>query len=153
MKKLIYSTYIEKGYGYVVDKKFHDVGVVLHNHDFFEIELIVDAKNAFHILNGKKRVIEKGSVYIINPSDIHCYEVGEKGYFDRYNIRFKQDTVSENILASVINTHCRCTLKDGDFETAVKLYEIAEHYYSDGSNVNNTTSEIISSDISFLKFL
>ncbi len=153
MKKLIYSNYIEKGYGYVVDRKFHEEGVELHNHDFFEIELILSAKNVVHTINGKKRKIEKGSIYIINPSDIHSYDIEAGGYFDRYNIRFKQDTVSESILASVINTHCRCILKGGDFENALKLYEIMEHYYGSDSGVNSTTSEIISRIIESLILL
>ena len=153
MKKLTYSTYLEKGYGYVVDRICQGAGVDLHSHDFFEIELIVDSKKATHTLNGKKRVIEKGSIYIINPSDLHSYEIEGGGYFDRYNIRFKQDTIDETVLASVINTHCRCTLKDGDFDTAIKLYEIAERYYNDEGSVNGTTSEIISRIIESLILL
>ena len=144
MKKLTYSQYIEKGYGYVADRKFQSMAIPLHNHDFFEIEFMLDAKNAIHTLNGKKRRLEKGSIYIINPSDVHSHEFENGGFFDRYNIRFKQDAVNENILASVINTHCRCVLKDEDFNTAKKLYEIVEHYYSCESDSCSATSEISS---------
>lgn len=140
MKKLTYSTYIEKGCGYVADRKRQSVPTPLHNHDFFEIEFMLDAKNAIHILNGKKRPLEKGSIYIVNPSDVHSHEFDKGGYFDRYNIRFKQDAVNENILASVINTHCRCVLRDGDYDTAKKLYEIVEYYYSKGSETDEDAS-------------
>ena len=129
MKKLMYSTYIEKGCGYVADKVYLESSTPLHNHDFFEIEFMLNAKNTIHILNGKRRPLEKGSVYIINPSDVHTHEVENGGFAERYNVRFKQDAVNENILASVINTHCRCVLKDGDYDTAKKLYEIVEYYY------------------------
>lgn len=144
MKKLTYSTYIEKGCGYVADRRFQTSAIPLHNHDFFEIEFMVDAKNATHTLNGKKRNLEKGSIYIINPSDVHSHEFENDGFFDRYNIRFKQDAVNENILASVINTHCRCVLKDGDYDTAKKLYEIVEYYYNCGSDGTSTSSDISS---------
>jgi len=79
MKKLTYSQYIEKGVGYIVDSKLQKESVGLHNHDFFEIEFILNAKNSYHILNGKKRSITKGSIYIINPSDIHSYEIESGG--------------------------------------------------------------------------
>jgi AraC-like DNA-binding protein len=142
MKKLVYSNYIEKGYGYVVDKTRQTSSVDLHNHDFFEIELILESKNAVHVLNGKKRRIECGSIYIINPSDIHSYELPGNGYFDRYNVRFKQDAISENILTSVINSHCRCVLKDGDLKSAIKLFEIIAHYYNSNKSATNTAQEI-----------
>lgn len=148
MKKLTYSTYIEKGCGYVADRKRQTDPTPLHNHDFFEIEFMLDTRNAVHVLNGRKRPLEKGSIYIINPSDVHSHEFDQGGYFDRYNIRFKQDAVNENILASVINTHCRCVLRDGDYDTAKKLYEIVEYYYSKGSETDedatSTPSEISS---------
>lgn len=129
MKKLMYSTFIEKGYGYVVDQRMITVDTPLHNHDFFEIEFMLDSKGTTHILNGKKRPLEKGSIYIINPSDVHFHEIMVGGFINRYNVRFKQDAVNENTLASVINTHCRCVLKDGDYETVKKIFEIIQHYY------------------------
>ena len=145
MKKLTYSTYIEKGYGYIADRKKQNVSTPIHNHDFFEIEFMLDARDSSHILNGKKRPLEKGSIYIVNPSDIHYHEIRDRGFFDRYNIRFKQDAVNESILASVINTHCRCVLKENDYTTAKKLCEIIEQYYKQDVNngddaVSNTTA-------------
>ena len=144
MKKLTYSTYIEKGCGYVADKKNNWKSVVLHSHDFFEVEFILGCKKTTHILNGKKRSMEKGSVYIINPSDVHCYEIEEGGHFDRYNVRFKQDMVNENILASVLNSHCKCVLKGDDFSTAKKLFDIIEYFYSHGADESSTPGEISS---------
>lgn len=153
MKKLSYSTYIEKGFGYIVDIKMQTFSVDLHNHDFFEIEFILAARGAYHILNGKKRLITKGSTYIINPSDIHSYEVEPGGYFKRYNVRFKQDTVSGNILATVINTHCRCVLEGGDFDMARKMYEIIEDCYKNelGGTSSDIGSRIIESIILLIR--
>ena len=141
MKRLSYSTYIEKGFGYIVDRKLHNFSVDLHNHDFFEIEFILKADKAYHMLNGKKRNITKGSIYIINPSDVHSYEVEKGGYFSRYNVRFKQDTVRGSILSTVINTHCRCVLSGSDFEMAQKMFEIIESCYKNESEPD-ASSEI-----------
>ena len=100
MKKLTYSQYIEKGYGYVADRQLQTASTPLHNHDFFEIEFIVDSLKSFHILNGKKRSLHKGSIYIINPSDVHTHEIVPGGYFDRYNIRFKQDIIKRSMFVN-----------------------------------------------------
>ena len=48
MKKLTYSQYIEKGYGYVADRHHQTIATPLHNHDFFEIELMLEAEKAYH---------------------------------------------------------------------------------------------------------
>jgi len=151
MKKLTYSQYIEKGVGYIVDSKLQKESVGLHNHDFFEIEFILNAKNSYHILNGKKRSITKGSIYIINPSDIHSYEIESGGSFSRYNVRFKQDTVSGNILATVINSHCRCVLADSDFDIALKLFEAMERCYKNESGAAEIGSRIIESLILLIR--
>ena len=144
MKRLTYSTYIEKGCGYVTDRKDHYNSVGLHSHDFFEVEFILDCTGTTHILNGRKRSMEKGSVYIINPSDVHCYEVEKGGHFDRYNVRFKQDMVNEKLLASVLNSHCKCVLKGGDFAAAKKLFDIIEYFYNHGTDESSTPSDISS---------
>ena len=64
MRKLIYSDYtkkIKKGVGYIVDRLVQRMPVALHNHDFFEIEFMLEARSTAHILNGKKRDLAKGS--------------------------------------------------------------------------------------------
>lgn len=129
MKKLIYSSYIEKGMGYVVDRRWQNVPVVLHNHDFFEVELTISAHKTKHVLNGKKYDIEKGYVHIINPSDIHSFEMPNDGYFERFNVRFKQDTVSESVLTTVINNNCICKLSESDFNVVKNLFEVIEYYF------------------------
>lgn len=45
----------------------------LHRHEFVEIFYVVSG-TADHILNGQKTAISSGDVYIINPSDYHCFK-------------------------------------------------------------------------------
>ena len=45
----------------------------LHCHEFIEIFYVVSG-SAIHILNGQRTVINSGDVYIIKPSDYHCFK-------------------------------------------------------------------------------
>ena len=45
----------------------------LHRHEFVEIFYVVSG-SAIHILNGQKTTINSGDVYIIKPSDYHCFK-------------------------------------------------------------------------------
>ena len=45
----------------------------LHRHEFVEIFYVVSG-SAIHILNGQKTPINSGDVYIIKPSDYHCFK-------------------------------------------------------------------------------
>lgn len=157
MRKLIYFDYtkkIKKSVGYIVDRLVQSVPVGLHNHDFFEIELIISTQNTKHTLNGRKYNLEKGYVHIINPSDIHSFEVSEDGYFERFNVRFKQDAVSEGVLTSVINNNCICKLPENKFNIISKLFEVLEYYYVNEINspaANEISSRMIESLILMIR--
>jgi AraC family cel operon transcriptional repressor len=45
----------------------------LHRHDFFEFFLIVQGE-VMHELNGARSVIEKNTLYLIRPDDVHMFE-------------------------------------------------------------------------------
>ena len=45
----------------------------MHRHEFVEIFYVVSG-TAEHILNGQKTVITSGDIYIITPSDYHCFK-------------------------------------------------------------------------------
>ena len=45
----------------------------LHCHEFVEIFYVVSG-TALHILNGQKMSISSGDVYILKPSDYHCFK-------------------------------------------------------------------------------
>jgi AraC family transcriptional regulator, dual regulator of chb operon len=45
----------------------------LHVHDFFEIFLITKG-SVYHLVNGKRIHLVEGSLVLIRPEDIHCYE-------------------------------------------------------------------------------
>lgn len=45
----------------------------LHCHEFVEIFYVISG-SAIHILNGQKTTVNSGDVYIIKPSDYHCFK-------------------------------------------------------------------------------
>ena len=45
----------------------------IHNHDFYELFLITEG-TVYHIINGKKVLLEEGTLVFIRPADIHYYE-------------------------------------------------------------------------------
>ena len=129
MKKLTLANYLKNGVGFFVNRQRLTQSTPLHNHDFFEIELVVSAQNATHVLNGRAYPLENGSIYFLNPSDVHSIEVAEGGHFDRYNVLFRQDVVSEAVLASVIHSNCAGRLLDKEFDTMLGLFDALSFYY------------------------
>lgn len=147
MKKFSFANYFKnkKELGFYISRQHIKKGVQLHNHDFFEIELVVSAKDATHVLNGRTYPLESGSIYFLNPSDIHSIEIGKDGHFDRYNVLFRQDIISEDILASVINVDCTTHLEPREFDAMLKLFEALSFYFSlaDGGKTEAIGSRII----------
>ena len=145
MRKLTFENFFKKGLGFFVNRQRIQQSVSLHNHDFFEIELVVSAKNTVHVLNGHTSPLAAGSIYFLNPSDIHSIDIGEGGHFDRYNVLFRQDIISESVLASVIDSGCERQLDKSELETVLKLFEVLTFYYdlADGSKTEDIGSRII----------
>ena len=154
MQKLSSSKFFEKNQGYYVSK-LRLKAAALHSHDFFEIELCVKAKNLDHILNGESYPLEPGSIYFINPSDVHAImpENIDDFEFERYNVMFHQESISENVLASVINSNCACTLIPGELETVCKLFDALIYYQSIGNtkDMSEIGSRIIEAILLTLK--
>nr|WP_240546193.1 helix-turn-helix domain-containing protein [Paenibacillus artemisiicola] len=44
----------------------------MHDHDFYEIFLITKG-SVLHLINGRKELLEAGTLCFIRPSDAHCY--------------------------------------------------------------------------------
>jgi len=154
MQKLSSSKFFDKPRGYYVSK-LNLKSATLHSHDFFEIELAVKAKNLEHTLNGEGYFLEPGSIYFINPSDVHSIIPTDLNdfEFERYNVMFHQESISENVLASVINSNCACTLEPAELDTVCKLFDTLIYYQSIGNtkNMSEIGSRIIEAILLTLK--
>lgn len=145
MKKLTFENYFKNSFGFFVSRQRITQPVNLHNHDFFEIELVVSVERATHVLNGHASPLENGSVYFLNPSDIHSIDIEDGGHFDRYNVLFRQDIISENILSSVINSPCDRVLSADEFSAMLKLFDALAFYFdqADEKKTDDIGSRII----------
>ena len=106
---------------------------LLHCHDFFEIEIILDGDGT-HVMNGKHYPIAKGSAYLIKPTDIH--EIMSDGELSICNIVFKESMLSDTMLLSLLHldSQSMTTLAGRDFESivmAARLLEIESEKRSD----------------------
>lgn len=71
-----------------------------HKHDFLEMVYVIEGK-AYHELNGRNAIIEKGDYFIIGYEAYHqYYSVGNKD-FVIINILFKPEIIDRVLI------HCR----------------------------------------------
>lgn len=61
----------------------------MHAHDFFEIFLITKG-TLYHLINGKRELLEAGTLCFIRPDDVHCYESDGSRPVELLNLAFPQ---------------------------------------------------------------
>lgn len=66
----------------------------LHSHEFFEIEYILEGKGR-HFLNGTWQTLEKNTVYLLTPEDVHALYPSEQ--IRHLNIMFSEDIFHDKI--------------------------------------------------------
>jgi len=64
----------------------------LHVHDFFEIFLITKG-SVYHLVNGKRIHLVEGSLVLVRPDDIHCYENDGSVECELLNLAFPKTTL------------------------------------------------------------
>lgn len=63
----------------------------LHTHDFYEFFLVTKGR-AIHVVNNVPQVVERGSLVLVRPSDVHCYDYYKTQDFEFYNQGFETHT-------------------------------------------------------------
>jgi AraC-like DNA-binding protein len=66
----------------------------LHSHEFFEIEYVLEGKGR-HLLNGTWYEIEKNTVYLLTPEDVHALYPTEQ--IKHLNIMFSEELFPDKI--------------------------------------------------------
>ena len=67
-----------------------------HDHDFFEVFLIVDGRTA-HWVNGVTQVLEPGQLVFMRPSDTHAFRADRVQGCEIINIMFRTDSAEHLI--------------------------------------------------------
>lgn len=100
----------------------------MHFHDYYELELVLEGKG-LQIINGIEYRVQKGSMYLITPADIHCYVIDQDSKMTVYSMQFKSDLLqsnTSNILYSVSAPYIT-NLNDDDFEFYFPIFRKARN--------------------------
>ncbi len=91
----------------------------LHWHDCFEIELILNG-HATQRLNGVEYSLEKGDIYLLNPTDFHS--VTGNGA-EVYNIMFSEGLMSDVLLQKILSVEHNMLfrLRESEFRSAAAI--------------------------------
>ena len=80
-----YSLDRESGISVDVSKLSTLSGV--HTHDFHEFFIVAEG-SALHMVNNSVELVSKGDIFLIRPSDVHCYNFYRSDDFRICNIAF-----------------------------------------------------------------
>lgn len=92
--------WVDKKRMVTVSKKAIRGGTILHMHDYFEIEMIIDGHGVQN-LNGDIYDLKKGSIYFLSPIDFHS--VTPQKQLGLINISFDNNAISPQLLNTLIN--------------------------------------------------
>ena len=89
---------------FITHKKIHENYVFLNNkavttahwHEFIEIEFVSSGCGT-HMINNQKSSLERGSIYIVTPSDFHCLNCYPENWLELWNIAFDISVISPDI--------------------------------------------------------
>ncbi len=82
----------------VVSERDVKLSSALHWHNFIELELVIDG-NGYHILNGQRFELSRGSLYLLRLVDFH--EVNPRPRLKLINMAIDDSLLSEDLLAKL----------------------------------------------------
>ena len=93
MVQLLSNDYFNKkiGFSYVLYEKVQVVEP--HNHDYYEIFIIL-SNHAIHTINGEAETLAPGTIYFIQPDDVHSFRSMPESSFKMLNIMYSCDSVN-----------------------------------------------------------
>lgn len=65
----------------------------LHTHSFYEYFIVTKGK-AIHVVNETEHMVERGTLVLVRPNDVHCYSYYQTLDFEFYNVGLKPDLIS-----------------------------------------------------------
>ena len=94
----------------------------LHNHDFFELEVVCSGRLIYEV-NGAKTELSKGDVIAVSPGDIHQYTCLESAMVLRFAVLFKDAcSTVQRMISSVEFPFCSHLSEDRLSET-ISIFE------------------------------
>lgn len=78
---------------YAFHKSLSEI-TLIHQHDFYELFLIIQGK-ALHNINGEQKILISGDLVFMRPADTHNYEKKDDENCELINIAFPVSTISK----------------------------------------------------------
>lgn len=100
-KKFLYEDHIRNGYRVATVRKSGKISTIVHFHEFFEIEFILEGEGE-HMLNGERTVARRGSIYLMTPADFHMLSLTSPSRL--VTIMFDERMVSDGLMDEILRT-------------------------------------------------
>ena len=71
-----------------------------HYHDFYELEF-VRSGSAANVINGMRFELSRGMMFLIRPTDVHCYEIEPGEKISVCTVRFTSAMLDRRVVASL----------------------------------------------------
>lgn len=123
------KNYSEEFPVFITNKKLHKNYVFLddntittaHWHEFIEIEFVHKGIGT-HMINNQESLLERGSIFIVSPSDFHCLNCYPENWMELWNVAFDISVISPDI-AELISSSKNVLQTRLSEELTVKLEE------------------------------
>lgn len=103
----------------------------LHAHEFFEVEIVIEGEGT-HMLNGVDYPIQRGSAYVISPSDFHAVDIKDNGSMTVWHITMDETLLPPHILQEVYcGSICR-VLDETELRKVTLACELLYEEFSSG---------------------
>ena len=112
--------------------------VNLHNHTFFELEIVTEG-NAKTIINNSEYPLSPGSLYIMRPTDIHSIILEENTQLNLRNFCFLENAVSDEVLDFLISNSFDNIIQipEDKLGSICSLHDIIYDCLTDNNTENN----------------
>ncbi len=100
-KKFLYEDHIRDGYHVATVRKSGYIKTIVHFHEFFEIEFILEGEGE-HMLNGARTAATRGSIYLMTPADFHMLKMTSSSRL--VTIMFDERMISDRLMEEILRT-------------------------------------------------
>lgn len=110
------------------DKKYTKHPRLLHYHDFYELEFVLDGEAANYI-NGMKFDLYRGMMFMTRPTDIHRYEIKFENHLRVYTIRFTSGILCVDLISELARSELLVADFSGQYDFVRALIDDARSEY------------------------
>lgn len=120
----------------------HSKGYHTHWHKYFEIEIVTSGKG-LHNLNGVDAPIQKGSIYLLGPTDFHG--IYAPTGISMINISFDEEMLSDEVLSFLISSAPKKAyeLNDDEYIRIIMATKLLQHECESGGECKKQLCQYI----------